>query len=582
MKLRATLGFCLCASVGMFAQTPVMMNLSPRGTGRVGAVGTASAATASPGRRAKPFRRVKPLAVTPSAAAFPIPNPAPLAVTTPGSGFGGFFGLTNLDQVAAGTGAYAHSQFDLEPPDQGLAVGNGFVVEAVNLAISVYNKQTGVLVAGPSPLNQFLNLGPAVNQVTGQFGPSLSDPRVEYDPSLQRWFFTILEFDVDPNSGGLTGRSHLEIAVSQSPDPTGVWLLYSLDTTNDGSNGTPNNPNCPCFGDQPLSGLDANGFYVTTNEFPLFAPGFNGANVYAMSKTRLAQGQNVAVVTFNNLPLAGNQAYSLQPATTPPGTPYAPNMEFMLSALEFYGVGDNRIALWALMNTSSLNSSTPSVQLTHTVVSSEIYFPPSPVVQKAGSIPLGQSVGDPEAPVESNDDRMNQVVYLNGFVWGALNTAVRGPNNSMAVGTAWFAVKPSIFGAALTGKVYNQGYVSVAPDSVVFPSVALNAAGKGLIAFSLIGPNYYPSAAYIPVSGAGTANAIVQAAAGVAPEDGFTGYLTLFPPQFGGDGVARWGDYSAAAVDSDGSVWFGAEMIPTTSFRTLYANWGTFIGRVVP
>ena len=58
-----------------------------------------------------------------------------------------------------------------------------------------------------------------------------------------------------------------------------------IDTTN--NTGTADHAGCPCFGDQPLIGTDAYGFYVTTNEFPIVGNGFNGAQVYAMSKSKL-------------------------------------------------------------------------------------------------------------------------------------------------------------------------------------------------------------------------------------------------------------------------------------------------------
>jgi hypothetical protein len=60
---------------------------------------------------------------------------------------------------------------------------------------------------------------------------------------------------------------------------------------------------------------------------------------------------------------------------------------------------------------------------------------------------------------------------------------------------------------------------------------------------------------------------------GALPEDGFTGYVA-----FGGNGVARWGDYSAA-VFADGAVWMGNEFIPNAP-RTVNANWGTFLSRL--
>jgi hypothetical protein len=63
-------------------------------------------------------------------------------------------------------------------------------------------------------------------------------------------------------------------------------------------------------------------------------------------------------------------------------------------------------------------------------------------------------------------------------------------------------------------------------------------------------------------------------AAGTKPADGFTGY-----PQYGGSGVERWGDYSAATAGPDGKIWMAAEYIPGTfGYPEYLANWGTAIG----
>jgi hypothetical protein len=56
---------------------------------------------------------------------------------------------------------------------------------------------------------------------------------------------------------------------------------------------------------------------------------------------------------------------------------------------------------------------------------------------------------------------------------------------------------------------------------------------------------------------------------GKAAQDGFSAYFFNQP---------RWGDYSAAAVGPDGSIWIATEMIPG-GFRKGSANWGTFVGR---
>jgi hypothetical protein len=71
---------------------------------------------------------------------------APLAAAAaPTPSFRGFTGLTHLEQRNARNG----NQFSTEPPDQGLAVGNGFVLEAINSALNVYNTD-GVQLCPPA------------------------------------------------------------------------------------------------------------------------------------------------------------------------------------------------------------------------------------------------------------------------------------------------------------------------------------------------------------------------------------------------------------------------------------------------
>jgi hypothetical protein len=82
--------------------------------------------------------------------------------------------------------------------------------------------------------------------------------------------------------------------------------------------------------------------------------------------------------------------------------------------------------------------------------------------------------------------------------------------------------------------------------------------------FTLVGPNNYPSSALVPINNT-TAGSVQISRAGNEPEDGFTGYRA-----FGGVGVARWGDYSAAAVDSDGSIWMAIRIHTRSSPHRAY------------
>ena len=152
-----------------------------------------------------------------------------------------------------------------------------------------------------------------------------------------------------------------------------------------------NHPGCPCLGDQPLLGFDATGMYITTNEYPVFGPGFNGAQVYATSKWELAAaadnlGQPGVVVSFDGLPLAEGQAYSVQPANSVGKYATGNNgTEYFLSALQFGPAPlDNRIAIWSLTGTNSLNGLHPKVKLQSHVMKSEVYGQPNPAVQRNG------------------------------------------------------------------------------------------------------------------------------------------------------------------------------------------------------
>jgi hypothetical protein len=510
-----------------------------------------------------------------------IPNPRGSTVIDSSSSTFGFSGLTHADQRVAGTGIYTNTQYSLEPPDQGLCVGAGFVVEAINNAISVYDT-SGNLLSGPEALSQFWGLTPEIDRTTGITGQFISDPKCVYDPATQRWFITELMQDTGTNGGG---RNFNLIAVSKTSDPRGAFKVISYDVTDDGLNGTPNHAGCPCFGDQPLLGFDAYGVYQSTNEFGDTA--FNGAQIYAIPKKGLIDATHgdvshlyvVAINAAQALVPYGGLSYTVQPAVSDGGgntsNSSGNGVEFFLSALQFgsppYQVLDNRIAVWAMGNTHSLTTSSPHLSLSFQVIASETYGQPNPAAQKPGPIPLGASLGESEELINTNDDRMNQVVYANGLLYSGVNTII---GDGSRTGIAWFAVKPNFTAGAVSGRVVHQGYVAVAGQSVIFPSLAFAGEDSGVLGFTLVGPDYFPSAAYVKVSEDGT-SAVHIAADGAGPDDGFSGYVF-----YSGGNVGRWGDYSAAVSDGN-NVWFATEYIPNAP-RTALANWGTFISKIRP
>ncbi len=569
-------------------------NLSFVGTATLTAPGTRSRTRAESRKGPKkhqvdlPAARLKSAHGAPPAKVLTLPTPKDIGDVDNAS-VRGFIGLTHLDQWSAGTGIYTDSQFTTEPPDQALAVGNGFVLEAVNAALAVYD-QGGRLLAGPTAFNQFFGLAPEIS-ATGEFGDFVTDPECYFDQQTQRWFITIAQVDVDPITGNFGPRAHILIAVSKSNDPRGAFNLFRIDATDDGSQDTQFHSGCPCFADQPHVGADTNGFYISTNEFNIaFLNGgslfFNGAQIYAMSKTQLAAGNLSPVVHFADLSLAEGVAGSIIPAkplrvrqtNDGPG-----GVEYFLSALDFFNQLDNRIAVWALSNTASLSTPTPDVELTKVIITSETYgFPPS-AEQRPGPTPLRDFFGDIE-PIEklhTNDDRMQQVVFADGKLWAGLNTVVQQRNGPRA-GIAFFSVAPSMPGGSLQAKIADQGYLSVRGNDVLNPAIGLDSSGNAVMVFTLAGPDFFPSAAFASITDKKKKFKVQIVGPGVAPEDGCSGYNACTP---GADGIARWGDYSAATADENGNIWIATEFIPAKSSGvfgtgTFFAHWGTFVARV--
>ena len=146
-----------------------------------------------------------------------MPGGTPSAGGTPVSassgGASGFAGLNHVDQWNAGTGIYKDSQYTLEPPDQALCVGNGFVLEGVNTAFAVYSA-AGTQLTAATAYNQFFNLLPEFSIDNPQlFGDFVSDPKCYFDPVGGRFIQTILQVDAPGNFDG-SSRTHVLVAVS--------------------------------------------------------------------------------------------------------------------------------------------------------------------------------------------------------------------------------------------------------------------------------------------------------------------------------------------------------------------------------
>jgi hypothetical protein len=520
-----------------------------------------------------------------------------------------FNGLNFRQQRLANGG----NQFSVEPPDQGLCAGNGFVLETVNTVMRVFDTNGNALI-GVTDLNTFYGYIAQFNRSTGVIGPEVTDPSCLFDPQTQRWFHVVLTLEVVPsgaNAGRFTGANHIDIAVSTTASPLGGWTIYRLPVQDDGTAGTPNhgcrpgavrvyktNPNA-CIGDFPHIGADKNGFYITTNEYEFFGPDFKAAQVYGFSKKALATSQPTVLVTqIDTLGMVGGRAgFTVMPARSASESSFdlsAGGVMYFMSSMAAEEVNpaltDDRIAIWALTNTKSLRmGSTPAVALKNALVNVDQYGPPPPSKQKAGDFPLGQCINDTtaptpfgpgcwqlffvsepahtevEGPLDSSDSRMLSVGFARGVLWGTLDTAVMVGGKPQA-GIAYYAVGVRIDNGNIVPTLLRQGHLAVANNNVLYGAVAYTDAGRGVIGFTIVGDDHYPSAAYVSLNGPIGPADIHIVAEGVGPQDGFTEYNA-----FASSGTARprWGDYGAAVVDGD-TVWLATEWIAQTCTLAQY------------
>jgi hypothetical protein len=233
----------------------------------------------------------------------------------------------------------------------------------------------------------------------------------------------------------------------------------------------------------------------------------------------------------------------------------------------------NRIWLWSVSNTQAIDTAPTALTLNVSPLSVQQYAVPSSLAkQKPGSTPLRDCfaltgcaptyLGYPNivysAPrdVAVNDSRMQQVSYANGKLWGTLDTDILLADGSHGSGINYFVVSPT------SGGVFANGTLALPDANLTYGAAAVTQSGRGVIAFTVVGPNDHPSAGYASLDAKLGVGDVHVAKSGAGPWDGFTGI-----PFFGSD--PRWGDYGAAAADGN-TVWTASEYIAQTCTLSEY------------
>ena len=365
------------------------------------------------------------------AAALAVPSVHNTPVTPVNRGFSGFDALDHFDQRFAGTGDFTNTQFSLEPPDQGLCVGNGFVLETINTALAVY-RTDGTLVAGPTALNQFFGLAPEViRSAPPVFGDFTSDPRCYFDAQTNRFFVLLLQLDVDPATGAFTGPTHQLLAVSKSGDrPTDSTA--SCWTTADGPT-APAPEISPCSERMPTASHQRKRLLAGRR-----AP--KGAQIWNSGSPPRAPRPSSSI----SLPLPASWRLNRSaPATHARGGFH--DFGAFLSSFD-QGVLRTR---WCLSLTTRYFSTSRRARARHSASSdsprARDHGIPPDALQRIGTLPLGSAVNPGVRPSWRRPEHGS---LADGRLWSTVSTVLNSPGTPSRrsvwpnkAGVAWFAVR---------------------------------------------------------------------------------------------------------------------------------------------
>ena len=454
----------------------------------------------------------------------PIPRPAPGGPTT---GVQTHIGLvaapatiTNFDGVGNGfTGPAGTFTVNSAPPDTNGAVGPNHYVQIVNTDFAVFSK-SGTALAGPLPINslwQTFGGGCATNND--------GDPVVEYDSIADRWLISQFSVSTTP---------YLEcVAVSQSSDPTGSYWLYAFQYSN--------------FPDYPKISVWPDAYYATVNQFDSSGTTFLGPEVCAYDRGSMLTGANATQQCFTNISAnyGGLLPSDLEGSRLPPAG--SPN--YILSL----GANANQLAFWKFhvdwatpANTTLTGPTTLGTTAFSEACAGGTCIPQAGTSQRLDSLA---------------DRLMFRLGYRNFGDHEALivNHSVTAGSS---VGVRWYEIR----NPATTPTIFQQG--TYAPDSNYrwMGSVAMDGSGDMAVGFSVSGSTIHPEIHY---TGRLAGDPLGQMTQG-------EGTLINGPGSQSGQGLSRWGDYSAISIDpsDDCTFWYTNEYLPNNGAF----NWKTRIG----
>ena len=423
------------------------------------------------------------------------------------------------------TGSTYGVDSSLTPPDCNGAAGPDQFVELINGRFTVYAKTNGDRLLTMSSEDFWTSSGL-------RFGANVfpSDPRLVYDPSVQRWFASAVDVDFSA-SNGISNRFLL--AVSASADAAGIWKGLAFDA----------DPVTGNFADFPTLGLDGNGVYLAAFMFTSASANATdlGQTLVAIPKADLLQSYPTAQHrTWFGLLNSDNYGYVLQPVVNF-DTPSGDATVLAMGDLGYDFDPHSNLVSFAIENAAG----PAAVTLTM----------PASINVDPYSVPINPTQPDGNNSLDDGDARLSSKVYqLGGVLY-----AVHGCQVNDHAALRWYQIR-------VPGQtVLQSGTIADTNLDLFYPSIAANSSGTVVIGFNGCSTTSFVSSFAVVGD---TVDGVTTFGAPILLKSGLESY-----DRSGG----RWGDYSSTCVDpADPNRFWTIQMYPVSG-----GTWATQITEIL-
>ena len=388
-----------------------------------------------------------------------------------------------------------------EPPDPWIAVSPTHVVQATNGLVRISNRGGGTIITMPTwalfavPETHFD-----------------ADPRIIWDPFHGRWVGVLLSFP------GTYDDNLLHLAVSESADPTGAWIVYPIAT------GT-------FLPDYPGISSSSDKVVLTSNDFE-FGSTYAGPSAYVMDWANILAGTNLFVGGFYEDDTVAH---------------YRPAQMLSSSArIPVIFQGASALAPWyfEIVGTAATATQANRMNLASTFGIATFSPPPDPV--QPGGIAISNAV----------DHRPTDAVYRNGALWFTAT-------GELVDTGSWALARYTRITTVLNGtppSAAAETYAALAGTHFFQPGIGINGAGTLFAMATQTDTAVYPTTMVGAITLDGTIHPFEELESSSAS---YTGN--------------RWGDYVGIAADPSaaGAVWMAHELVAADG------TWRTSVARIV-